>query len=49
MTGKYVLDVFGGSRFLTKATNQIVLRGYVLDTKFCPAYYVPKPLVLTRI
>ena len=30
----YVLDVLGGSGFLTKAINQIGLRGCVLDTKF---------------
>ena len=29
-----MFDVFGGSGFLTKTTNQLGLRGYVLDTKF---------------
>ena len=48
MTGKYQLDVFGGSGFLTKATNNPGLRGHVLDTKFGPRYDVTQPLVLTR-
>ena len=33
MTGKCV-DVFGGSVFLSLATNHLGLRGHVLDTKF---------------
>ena len=49
MTGKYMLDVFGGSGFFTKATNHLGLRGYVLDSKFGPRYDVTQPLVLTRI
>ena len=40
MTGKFLLDVFGGSGFLTKATNYLGLRGYVLDTKFGPRFDV---------
>ena len=32
LTGKYMLDVFGGSGFLTQATNHLGLRGFVLDT-----------------
>ena len=39
----------GGSGFLTKATQHLGLRGYVLDTKFGPRYDVTQPLVLTRI
>ena len=31
--GKYVLDVCGGNDFLTKATQRLGLRGYVLDTE----------------
>ena len=49
MTGKYLLDMFGGSGFLSKATNHLGLRGYVLDTKVGPRYEVTKPLVLTRV
>ena len=49
MTRKYMLDVFGGSGFVAKATNHFCLHGYVLDTKFEPRYDVTKPLVLTRI
>ena len=49
MTGKFLLDVFGGSGFLTKATHHLGLRGYVLDTKFALRYDVTQPLVLTRI
>ena len=49
MTGKYMLDVFGGPGFLEKASNDLGLRGYVLDTKLGPRYDVTKPLVLTRI
>ena len=30
MMGKYVIDVVGGSGFLTEATNHLGLRGYVL-------------------
>ena len=44
-----MLDVFGGSGFLAKATNHLGLRGYVLDTMFGPRYDVTKLLVLTRI
>ena len=44
-----MLDVFGGPGFLAKASNHLVLRGYVLDMKFGPRYDVTKPLVLTRI
>ena len=40
MTGKYMHDVFGGSGFLTRASNHLGLRGYVLDTKFGPRYAV---------
>ena len=46
MTGKYFTDVFGGSGFLSKATNHLGLRGYVLVTKFGPRYDVTQ---LTRI
>ena len=49
MTAKYMLDVFGGARFLARTTNHLGLRGCVLDTKFGPRYDVTKPLVLTRI
>ena len=49
MTGKYLLDMFGGSGFLSKATNDLGLRGYVLDTKVGPRYEVIKPLVLARV
>ena len=49
MTGKYETDVFGGSGFLTKATNHVGLRGFVLDTTFGPRYDVTQLLVLTRI
>ena len=45
----YLLDVFGGNDFLTKATNSLGLRGYVFDTKFGPRYDVTQPIVLTRI
>ena len=34
MTGKDVIDVFGGHGFLAKASNHLGLRGCVLDTKF---------------
>ena len=47
MTGKYMLDVFGGSGFVAKASNHLVLRGYVLDTKFGSKYGVTKSLLLT--
>ena len=47
MTGKYLLDMFGGAGFLSKATNDLGLRGYVLDTTFGTKYEVTKPLVLT--
>ena len=36
MTGKYFIDVFGGSGFLSKATDHLGRRGYVLETKFGP-------------
>ena len=36
MNGKYLFDVFGGSGFLARATTQMGLRGYVLDTKVGP-------------
>ena len=49
MTGKRMLDVFGGPGFLAKATNHLGLRGYVLDTRFGPRYDVTKPLVIARI
>ena len=49
MTGKYMLDVFGGPGFLATASNHLGLSGYVLDTKFGPRYVVTKPFVLTRI
>ena len=48
MTGKHLVDVFGWSGFLTKATNRLDLRGYVLDTKFGPRYDVPQLVFLTR-
>ena len=47
MTGKCMLEVFGGSRFVAKATNHLGLRGYGLDTKFGPWCDVTRPLVLT--
>ena len=40
-----MLDVFAGSGFITKATNQLGLRGYVLDTKLGPKYDVAQFLV----
>ena len=43
MTGKYMLDVFGGSGFRTKARNYSGLRGFVLDTKFGLRYDVTQP------
>ena len=49
MTGKCMLDVFGGTGLLAKATNHLDLRSYVLDTKFGPRYDVTQHLVLTRI
>ena len=49
MTGKFMLDVFGVSGFVAQATNQLGVRGYVLDTKFGPRYDVTQPLVLTGI
>ena len=36
MTGKSVLDVFGGSGFVAKVSNQLGLRVCVLDTKVGP-------------
>ena len=49
MTGKSMFDMFGGSSFVAKATNNVGLCGCVLDAKFGPRCYVTKPLVLTRI
>ena len=49
MTGKYMLDVFGGSGFVAKATSHLGLRGYVFDTKFGPKYDVTQHRTLTRI
>ena len=49
MTGKFMLDVFGGDDFLTMAANLLGLRGNVLDTKFGPKYDVSQPVVLTSI
>ena len=49
MTGKYMLDVFGGSGFFAKASNHLGVRGNVLDTKFGAKYDVTKLLVLTHI
>ena len=48
MIGKYLLEVFGGSGFLAKATNILGLRGYALDAKFGPGYDVTQPLALTE-
>ena len=36
MTGKCMIDVFGGSGFVAKEANPLGLRGYVFDTKFGP-------------
>ena len=44
MTGKSLIDVFGGSGFLSQATNHLGLRGCVFDTKFGPKYDVSKPM-----
>ena len=49
MTGKDMLDVFGGSGFVANATNHLGSRGYVLDTKFGRRHDVTQPLVQTRI
>ena len=49
MTGKFFIDVVGGSGFLSKATHHLGLRGYVLDTKFGSRCDVAQPFVLTRI
>ena len=49
MTGKYMFDVFGGNGFLTQATNQLGLRGSVLDTTVGLRYGVTQPIVLTRM
>ena len=46
MTEKCLLDVFGGSGFVSKATNHLCLRGCVLDMTFGSRYDVTKPLVL---
>ena len=43
MTGKYFIDVFGGSGFLSKATNHLGLRGCALDRKFGPRCDVTQP------
>ena len=40
VTGKYLIDVFGGNGSLSKATNHWGLRGDVLDTKFGLKYDV---------
>ena len=48
MTGKYFIDVLGGSGFLSKAANHLGLRGCVHDTKFGSRYHVTQLLVLTR-
>ena len=40
-----MIDVFGGDGFLTKATNLLGLRGYVLDTKFGSRCDVTQPNV----
>ena len=49
MTGKSLLDVFGGSGFLTKAIHHLGLLGYLLDTNFSLRYDVTQSFVLTRI
>ena len=49
MTRKSMLHMFDQPGFLTKASNHLGLRGYVLDTKFGPRFDVTQPLVLTRI
>ena len=49
MAGKFLFDVFGGNDFLTRTTNRLGLRGYVLDTKFGARYDASQRLVLTRI
>ena len=36
MTGKYFIDVVGGSGFLSQARNHVGLFRYVLDTIFLP-------------
>ena len=43
MTGDTLIDVFGGSGFLGKATNHLGLRGYVLDTQFGLRYDATQP------
>ena len=47
--GEHTIGVFGGNGFLTKATNLLGLRGYVLGTKFGPRYDVTQAIVLSRI
>ena len=49
MTGKYMLDVFGGPGFLAKTSNHLGSRGNVLDAKLGPRYDMTKAHVLTRI
>ena len=49
MTGKFFIDVVGGSGFLSQATHHLGLRGCVLDTKFGPRCDVAQPFVLTKI
>ena len=46
MTRKYFVDLFGGSGFLLKASNHVVLRRCVLDTKFGPQHDVTAPWFL---
>ena len=45
MTGKFLIDVFGGSGFVAKATYHLGLRGRVLDTKFGLRCDVTQPTV----
>ena len=49
MTGKYMLDVFGGPGFLATASNLLGLCGHALDTKFGARYDVTIALVLNRV
>ena len=44
-----MIHVFGGDDFLTRATNRLGLRGFVLDTKLGPRYGVSQPVVLAKI
>ena len=48
MTGKYSIDVSGGSKFMSRTTNMLGLRGYVLDANFGPLYDVTQLFALTR-